>query len=109
MTYSVFICAPSVYIYSTGIFCCFAFQNRGNGLDMNVIPAWREGITGKGVVVTILDDGLESDHPDLEQNYVSKTVFDRFFFCLASSYKSPYISPISFISKIEQSSVRVRE
>lgn len=49
----------------------FIFQNRGNGLDMNVIPAWREGITGKGVVVTILDDGLESDHPDLEQNYVS--------------------------------------
>jgi len=46
-------------------------QNRGNGLDMNVMPAWREGITGKGVVVTILDDGLESDHPDLEHNYVS--------------------------------------
>lgn len=38
---------------------------------MNVIPAWREGITGKGVVVTILDDGLESDHPDLQANYVS--------------------------------------
>lgn len=38
---------------------------------MNVIPAWKEGITGKGVVVTILDDGLESDHPDLEKNYVS--------------------------------------
>lgn len=37
---------------------------------MNVIPAWKEGITGKGVVVTILDDGLESDHPDLQQNYV---------------------------------------
>lgn len=39
---------------------------------MNVQPAWMEGITGKGVVVTILDDGLETDHPDLEQNYVSK-------------------------------------
>lgn len=39
---------------------------------MNVIAAWREGITGKGVVVTILDDGLETDHPDLAQNYVSK-------------------------------------
>lgn len=38
---------------------------------MNVIPAWRENVTGKGVVVTILDDGLESDHPDLEANYVS--------------------------------------
>lgn len=39
---------------------------------MNVIPAWKQGITGKGVVVTILDDGLESDHPDIEQNYVSQ-------------------------------------
>lgn len=46
-------------------------QNRGGGLDMNVIPAWREGVTGRGVVVTILDDGLETDHPDLVANYVS--------------------------------------
>lgn len=38
---------------------------------MNVIPAWKEGVTGKGVVVTILDDGLESDHPDLVENFVS--------------------------------------
>lgn len=48
-----------------------SIQNRGDGLDMNVIPAWLEGITGKGAVVTILDDGLEKDHPDLLQNYVS--------------------------------------
>ncbi|KAH8395553.1 hypothetical protein KR222_011145, partial [Zaprionus bogoriensis] len=47
-------------------------QNRGGGLDMNVIPAWKQGITGQGIVVTILDDGLESDHPDIEQNYVSR-------------------------------------
>ncbi|KAJ8955448.1 hypothetical protein NQ318_003548 [Aromia moschata] len=40
------------------------YLNRGNGLDMNVIPAWMEGVTGKGAVVTILDDGLEKDHPD---------------------------------------------
>lgn len=38
---------------------------------MNVVPAWKEGITGKGIVVTILDDGLEVDHPDLVENYVS--------------------------------------
>lgn len=44
---------------------------------MNVIPAWREGITGKGVVVTILDDGLETDHPDLERNYVSWNRIDH--------------------------------
>nr|AAC37262.1 vitellogenin convertase [Aedes aegypti] len=52
------------------------YLNRGNGLDMNVIPACKEGVTGKGVVVTILDDGLESDHPDLEHNYDPKASYD---------------------------------
>jgi furin len=37
---------------------------------MNVQEAWAEGITGKGSVVTILDDGLEKDHPDIIRNYV---------------------------------------
>lgn len=41
------------------------------GLDMNVQEAWAEGVTGKGTVVTILDDGLEKDHPDIRRNYVS--------------------------------------
>ena len=47
------------------------FINGGayDGTDMNVIPAWQKGITGKGVVVTILDDGIQRDHPDLKQNY----------------------------------------
>jgi len=40
---------------------------------MNVIPAWKKGFTGKNVVVTILDDGIERDHPDLQRNYVSIT------------------------------------
>jgi len=38
---------------------------------MNVLPAWQKGFTGRGVVVTILDDGIEKDHPDLKKNYVS--------------------------------------
>ena len=41
-----------------------------NITDMNVIEAWNSGYTGKGVVVSILDDGLERDHPDLAGNYV---------------------------------------
>ena len=53
----------------------FLFQVRSNGdrrmLDMNLLPAWKQGYTGRGVVVTILDDGIERDHPDLKQNYVS--------------------------------------
>ncbi|CAG9759990.1 unnamed protein product [Ceutorhynchus assimilis] len=52
------------------------YLNRGNGLDMNVIPAWLEGITGKGAVVTILDDGLEKDHPDLVKNYDPLASYD---------------------------------
>ena len=39
---------------------------------MNVLPAWRKGYTGKGVVVSILDDGIEKNHPDLADNYVSR-------------------------------------
>ncbi|XP_045501156.1 furin-like protease 1 isoform X2 [Colias croceus] len=52
------------------------YLNRGGGLDMNVMPAWREGITGRGVVVTILDDGLETDHPDLIANYDPMASYD---------------------------------
>lgn len=61
-------------------------QHRGSGLDMNVIPAWKEGVTGKGIVITILDDGLETDHPDLEENYVS--------FCLLSKTFTHMLLPI---------------
>ena len=32
-------------------------------------PAWELGYTGKKVVVTILDDGIQYNHPDLQQNY----------------------------------------
>jgi hypothetical protein len=38
--------------------------------DLNVTGAWKMGYTGRGQVVTFLDDGLEFDHPDLQENYV---------------------------------------
>ena len=40
---------------------------------MNVERAWEQGVTGRGVVVSILDDGIEHTHPDLKDNYVSPT------------------------------------
>ncbi|XP_054285539.1 furin-like protease 1, isoforms 1/1-X/2 isoform X1 [Macrosteles quadrilineatus] len=52
------------------------YLHRGNGLDMSVLGAWKEGVTGKGVVVTILDDGLEKDHPDLMKNYDPQASYD---------------------------------
>ncbi|XP_077988684.1 proprotein convertase subtilisin/kexin type 5-like isoform X2 [Glandiceps talaboti] len=44
------------------------YLNRDD-FNMNVMEAWELGYTGKGVVVTILDDGIERDHPDLVDNY----------------------------------------
>ncbi|XP_014467641.1 PREDICTED: furin-like protease 2 isoform X2 [Dinoponera quadriceps] len=40
-----------------------------DGYDMNLAPAWQKGYTGKGVVVSILDDGIQTNHPDLALNY----------------------------------------
>lgn len=39
-------------------------------LDLHVIPVWQKGITGRGVVITVLDDGLEWNHTDIYSNYV---------------------------------------
>ncbi|KAF5909462.1 proprotein convertase subtilisin/kexin type 5-like, partial [Clarias magur] len=44
--------------------------------DMNIKAAWSRGYTGKGVVVTILDDGVETQHPDLKQNYDAQASHD---------------------------------
>ena len=37
---------------------------------MNVLQAYKLQMTGQGIVVSILDDGIEKDHPDLKKNYV---------------------------------------
>lgn len=52
------------------------YLNRGKSLDMNVQNVWKRNITGRGVVVTILDDGLEKDHPDLVENYDPQASWD---------------------------------
>jgi len=43
---------------------------------MNVIGAWKKGYTGKGVVVSIIDDGIEYTHPELVANYDPKASYD---------------------------------
>ncbi|KAM5291302.1 proprotein convertase subtilisin/kexin type 6 isoform 2-T2 [Glossophaga mutica] len=44
--------------------------------EMNVQAAWNRGYTGKNVVVTILDDGIEKNHPDLAGNYDPYASYD---------------------------------
>lgn len=39
------------------------------GQDANVVPAWDLGYAGTGVVIGVVDDGLQHGHPDLSPNY----------------------------------------
>lgn len=54
------------------------YFNRGasGNYDMNVASVWKMGYTGKNVVLTILDDGVQADHPDLMRNYDKKASYD---------------------------------
>lgn len=36
------------------------------GLDVNIIGAWSMGYTGAGVIIGIIDDGVQGNHPDLQ-------------------------------------------
>ena len=45
------------------------YLNRRDDFNMMVEGAWNLGYSGLGVAVTILDDGIEKDHPDLIRNY----------------------------------------
>lgn len=43
---------------------------------MNVTRLWEEGITGKGVISALVDDGLDFDSDDLAANFVSSSDID---------------------------------
>jgi len=46
------------------------------GLDANVRGAWNAGWTGAGVVIGIVDDGLQINHPDLSANVAGGFSYD---------------------------------
>lgn len=46
------------------------------GHDLNVTGVWREGITGKGVISAIIDDGLDMYSDDLKDNYYANGSWD---------------------------------
>ncbi|XP_077174312.1 furin [Paroedura picta] len=52
------------------------YLSNGNQQDLNVREAWQQGYTGRGIVVSILDDGIEKNHMDLEANYDPAASFD---------------------------------
>jgi len=46
------------------------------GLDVNVKPLWDEDLTGNGVLIGIVDDGLDVAHPDLSPNHSAADSID---------------------------------
>ncbi|XP_005107019.1 PC3-like endoprotease variant B [Aplysia californica] len=76
--------------------------NRGQsggekGLDMNVAVVWQNGFTGKGVVVCILDDGIDHTHPDLSENYDPEASTDL------NDKRDPLEDPMPDTSNIDNS------
>ena len=52
-------------------------QTRTESSELNCLQeAWKQGLTGKGVRVVVLDDGLDWTHPDLAANYDPTISFD---------------------------------
>ena len=50
---------------------------NGSGYPhVNVTGAWGRGVTGAGVIIGIVDDSLQSTHPDLAPNYVAADSWD---------------------------------
>jgi len=53
------------------------FANQiDNEWELNVTGLWKQGITGKGVKVVIVDDGLDLTHEDLAPNYFAEGSWD---------------------------------
>lgn len=59
------------HLHSLHLHLLFILQtgHAVGGFDMNVREAWLLGYAGRGVSISILDDGIQRDHLDLAANY----------------------------------------
>ncbi|XP_032362407.1 proprotein convertase subtilisin/kexin type 7 [Etheostoma spectabile] len=46
------------------------------GMDINVTGVWERNITGQGVTVVVVDDGVEHTHQDIQPNYSAEGSYD---------------------------------
>ncbi len=44
---------------------------KNSGVDTNIVDAWNAGFTGKGVVIGIIDNGVDGANEDISPNYSS--------------------------------------
>ena len=51
-------------------------QNNGTqGVDLNIQNAWNE-VTGNGIVIGVVDDGVDYNNPDLSPNFLPSDSYD---------------------------------
>ena len=58
------------------LYACQWHLDQPSGEDINVKPVWDEGITGEGVNVVVVDDGMDATHEDLVDNVDFSLNFD---------------------------------
>ncbi|CAO1625228.1 unnamed protein product [Sympodiomycopsis kandeliae] len=51
-------------------------NSKRPGSDLNITGVWEQGITGKGVTVAMIDDGLDFHSPDLAENFFEAGSYD---------------------------------
>ena len=49
---------------------------NGGVVESNVEAAWDTGMTGKGALISVVDDGIEYTHPDLNDHIVQSASYD---------------------------------
>ena len=70
-------------------------NNQSKGMDINVTGLWERNITGTGVTVVVVDDGVEHTLEDIQPNYVRLTLLLDvllFFFHCAIDWFGPWLA-----------------
>lgn len=52
------------------------FNTVQPGNDLNVTGVWLDGVSGEGVTVAVIDDGIDVDSRDLQPNYYARGSYD---------------------------------
>lgn len=52
------------------------YKNQWHLFTLNMEDVWSMGYTGNGVTIGVVDDGLQTNHPDLHHNYISEYSYD---------------------------------
>ena len=77
--------------------CQWHLRNQ-SGEDINVEPVWAEGITGEGINIALVDDGMDFNHEDLRENV--NTSLNRNYTNLLDSIFNPYLHHGTFMAGI---------